>query len=171
VTGPRSTSAPAVAPDRSGASYASDELPVLLMRTAKAMHDRLAASYTASASTRQMTLVHGFAARYLDTHDNVTTVELAHHLGVTKQSMSEVVSALEKAGFVRRDPHPADRRARVLSLTEVGRRKLRDGRVRWAELEDDWEALVGPDELVRVRAALEAYLDAYPLGSEPGPTT
>ncbi len=144
----------------------ADELPLLLIRTAKAMLDRLAAAKPQTGPTR-LTVVHGFAARYLATHDNVTTVELAHHLGVTKQSTSEVVNALEQAGIVQRAPHPADRRARVLTLTDMGEEKLRDGRTRWLEAEREWEALVGASDLATVRAALEAYLEAYPPGSHP----
>src|SRR5437016_3767315 len=64
-----------------------------------------------------MTVVHGLAGRYLVGRDDVTAVELARYLGITKQSTSEVVTALEHAGIVRRAPHPTDRRARVLLLS------------------------------------------------------
>ena len=106
------------------------------------------------------TVVHGLAARYLVGRDDVTAVELARYLGITKQSTSEVVTALEHAGIVRRAPHPTDRRARVLLLSDAGAKKLADGRERWKELEDDWAALVGRDQLDVVRSALAAYLDA-----------
>ena len=71
-----------------------------------------------------MTVVHGLAARYLIGRDDVTTVELAGYLGITKQSTSEVVAPLERAGIVRRAPHPSDGRARVLLLTDDGAAKL-----------------------------------------------
>jgi DNA-binding MarR family transcriptional regulator len=107
-----------------------------------------------------MTVVHGLAARYLVGRDDVTTVELAHYLGITKQSTSEVVTTLERAGAVRRAPHPSDGRARVLLLTDEGKAKLDDGRERWQHLEDEWAELVGRDRLDVVRSALEAYLAA-----------
>jgi len=74
--------------------------------------------------------------------------------------MSEVVSALEREGLVHRAPHPSDGRARVLLLTDVGRRRLEAGRTRWTELEEEWAALVGTERLTVVRDCLEAYLAA-----------
>jgi DNA-binding MarR family transcriptional regulator len=77
---------------------------------------------------------------------------------VTKQSTSEVVATLEREGFVRRAPHPSDGRARVLLLTDEGRRRLEAGTRHWRELEQEWCELVGPEQLAVVREALEAYL-------------
>jgi DNA-binding MarR family transcriptional regulator len=146
----------------------SDELPILLVRAAKAMVDRLRAEHPDGGSS-SMTVVHGLAARYLVDRDDVTTVELARHLGITKQSASEVVGVLERAGTVRRAPHPSDGRARVLLLTDHGAAKLAEGRRRWNELEDEWAALVGRAELDVVREALTAYLevDQVRRGAEP----
>jgi DNA-binding MarR family transcriptional regulator len=138
-----------------------DELAVLVVRAAKALVDRLREEKAASGDeSPPLTVVHGLAARHLIGRDDVTNVELAHYLGVTKQSTSEVVGALERAGMVRRAPHPSDGRARVLLLTDEGRRRLEAGRARWFELEEEWAELVGRDRLQTVREALEAYLAA-----------
>ena len=138
---------------------APDELVVLLIRTAKALVERLRTEHPEDASS-PLTVVHGLAARYLAGRDDVTTVELARYLGVTKQSTSEVVALLEHSGIVRRVPHPSDGRARVILLTDEGATKLEDGRRRWQEIEDEWAGLVGRDRLEIMRSALSAYLDA-----------
>jgi DNA-binding MarR family transcriptional regulator len=138
---------------------AEDELVILVIRTAKALVDRLRAERPDSSSP--MTVVHGLAARYLLGREDVTTVELARYLGITKQSTSEVVAALEETGTVRRAPHPRDGRARVLLLTADGKAKLETGRRRWKRVEDEWAEVVGRDRLDVVRAALEAYLAAH----------
>ena len=132
---------------------------MLVVRTAKALVDRLRSEHP-DADSSPLTVVHGLAARYLIGRDDVTTVELARYLGITKQSTSEVVSALERAGTVRRAPHPSDGRARVLLLTAEGRAKLDAGRGRWQAVEQEWAELVGRDRLDVVRAALESYLAA-----------
>jgi DNA-binding MarR family transcriptional regulator len=131
----------------------------LIVRTAKALVDRLRAEGLGGAES-PLTVVHGLAARYLEGRDDVTSAELAHYLGITKQSTSEVVAALERAGFVRRAPHPSDGRARVLLLTDEGTVKLAYGRERWKCLEDEWAELVGRDRLDVTRSVLEAYLNA-----------
>ena len=136
-----------------------DELVVLVVRTAKALVERLRAE-TGDEATSPLTVVHGLAARHLLGRDDVTAGELARYLRITKQSTSEVVALLEQAGIVRRAPHPRDGRARVILLTDDGIAKLADGRRRWKGVEERWADLVGRDRLDVVRAALEAYLAA-----------
>lgn len=46
---------------------------------------------------------------------------LRDRLGVSARTITVLVDGLEKEGFVRRVPHPRDRRATVIELTEAGR--------------------------------------------------
>ena len=91
--------------------------------------------------------MHGLVTRYLDRHDDVTIIELADHLHVTKQSASELVGALEAGGYVRRRPNPADRRSRFLELTAKGRQGLTRSRDRWRRIEAEWASTAGDDAL------------------------
>src|SRR3954453_12771300 len=104
------------------AAASDDELVILLIRTAKAVVDRLRDERGPDAGT-EMTPMHGLAVHYLRGRDAVTTSDLARHLRITKQSASEVVAVLEANGLVRRAPHPTDGRARVLELTSAGEKK------------------------------------------------
>jgi DNA-binding MarR family transcriptional regulator len=151
------------------AEIQADELVILVVRAAKAMVERLRAEHPGDGSS-PMTVVHGLAARYLVGRDDVTAVELARYLGITKQSTSEVVALLEQSGIVRRAPHPRDGRARVLRLTDAGAAKLAAGRERWQRIEDEWVTLVGRDDLNVVRNALEAFL-ATDAAMSSGPMT
>jgi DNA-binding MarR family transcriptional regulator len=45
---------------------------------------------------------------------------ISDELGVTKRNVTALVDALEEEGLVRRRPHPTDRRATVIELTEQG---------------------------------------------------
>ena len=103
-------------------TVSDDELPLLMLRALKAMVERL--NEDEAVATSKFTPVHGLVTRYLDRHDDVTIIELADHLHVTKQSASELVGALEAGGYVRRRPNPADRRSRFLELTAKGRQGL-----------------------------------------------
>ena len=131
-----------------------------MVRAVKAM----VAEVYAGAEPRRpgLTVMHGIAARYLADHREVTTVELASHLRVTKQSASEIVGLLEREGYVIRRPHPDDGRARIIELTDEGRAGLVRSRARWAGVVDELEALVGPKDIATVRRVLEAYLKAHP---------
>ena len=138
-----------------------EELPLLMVRAVKAMVAEVAARHDTPNPTG-LTAMHGIAVRYIAERADVTTVELAAHLRVTKQSASEIVGALEREGYVERRPHPLDGRARVVELTESGWSGLQRSRARWRSLVSDLEALVGPDDVATVRRVLEAFLDAHP---------
>ncbi|GAA1838925.1 MarR family transcriptional regulator [Pseudonocardia ailaonensis] len=66
---------------------------------------------------------------------------LAQKLGVDRTVMTYLLDELEKAELVRRQPDPADRRARQIVITDAGRGRLCDleRRLRAAE-----EALLSP---------------------------
>jgi DNA-binding MarR family transcriptional regulator len=49
---------------------------------------------------------------------------LGERLGVTARSVTALVDGLEAEELVRRVPHPTDRRATIIELTEVGRRLI-----------------------------------------------
>ncbi len=57
---------------------------------------------------------------HLDEVDPTMVGELADHLGVTASTMSLHLKRLDEAGYVRRDPDPADRRVTNVRLTEAG---------------------------------------------------
>ena len=59
--------------------------------------------------------------------------ELGRHFGVGLPTMSEALSRLERAGYLERGSQRADRRARDVELTELGRAAVRDGSVLDAE--------------------------------------
>jgi len=139
-------------------TVSDDELPLLMLRALKAMVERL--NEDEAAATSKFTPVHGLVTRYLDRHDDVTIIELADHLHVTKQSASELVGALEAGGYVRRRPNPADRRSRFLELTAKGRQGLARSRDRWRRIEAEWASTAGDDALATVRAAMASYLSS-----------
>ncbi len=58
----------------------------------------------------------------LDPVDPTMVGELADHVGVTASTMSLTLKRLERAGLIRRDRDPADRRVMNVRLTDVGAR-------------------------------------------------
>ncbi|RVW03075.1 MarR family winged helix-turn-helix transcriptional regulator [Rhodococcus xishaensis] len=51
----------------------------------------------------------------------MTQRDLAAALRCSKRQVTALVDALEESGHLRRDPHPRDRRAHIVALTERGR--------------------------------------------------
>jgi DNA-binding MarR family transcriptional regulator len=58
---------------------------------------------------------------WLDVAGPVTQKRLADHAVADAMMTSQVLRALEKRSLVRREPHPVDRRARALAVTDEGR--------------------------------------------------
>jgi DNA-binding MarR family transcriptional regulator len=64
------------------------------------------------------------AMTVLERRSDLSTAQLARNAFVTDQSAADMVGALEDRGLVSRLPDPADRRRRVLRLTEAGKELL-----------------------------------------------
>jgi DNA-binding MarR family transcriptional regulator len=74
---------------------------------------------------------------------------------MTKQSMHELVVHLERAGYLRREPDPADSRARLIRLTERGHELERDAQAASARLHLDWRERLGARRFHDLWAALQ----------------
>jgi DNA-binding MarR family transcriptional regulator len=60
--------------------------------------------------------------------------DLAEHLGVTKAAVSQLLDPLIASGLAQRSENPADRRSKLIALTEKGQtqvKKSRDTRHAW----------------------------------------
>ncbi|MCT2594392.1 MarR family transcriptional regulator [Streptomyces sp. N2-109] len=66
---------------------------------------------------------HGAVLAYLDTEGSRAT-ELARHSGQHKQVVGKLIDELETLGYVQRRPDPADRRAKLVVPTALGRDQM-----------------------------------------------
>jgi MarR family transcriptional regulator for hemolysin len=66
-----------------------------------------------------------------------TQTELARIVGLDKTMMVVTLDELEAAGFAERRPSPTDRRARVIAVTEAGRRVIDEAEQITARIRDD----------------------------------
>jgi MarR family transcriptional regulator, lower aerobic nicotinate degradation pathway regulator len=63
--------------------------------------------------------------------------EIGAAMGIDPSTMVSLIDKLEKQGLAKRRPHPADRRAREISITPKGRRLLERCRKMALEVEDE----------------------------------
>jgi DNA-binding MarR family transcriptional regulator len=96
----------------------------LLLKAARLYHeqsmDRLRhKGYTVSAA-------HLALLPHLDL-DGTRMNVLAGRMGITKQGINQLVTEMERHGYLTRIPDPADARARLVILTEKGFRGVKDG--------------------------------------------
>jgi DNA-binding MarR family transcriptional regulator len=89
---------------------------------------------------------------------------------MTKQTVGEVVTDLEKRGYVERVPDPDDRRVKIIRLTTKGRDVYLTGWQLNQELEEEWGQRFGEDRVAALRETL-ALVHANHFGSAPPGST
>ncbi|MEV6322070.1 MarR family transcriptional regulator [Nocardia sp. NPDC051787] len=114
----------------------------------RALNDQLRARLDA-----QLRPAHYAVFRYLDPAGSRITA-LAEAAGMTQQSMGELVTHLERRGLVVRRVDPADRRARVVLVTEEGRAALEVATERIRDIERRLAGTLGERRLGELRTAL-----------------
>ncbi len=82
--------------------------------------------------------------------------ELAQAAQVTKQTAGFLVDQLERAGYVERTTDPSDGRARLVRITPRGARTIPIGAAVIADIEAEWTAQLGPEQMACLRATLTA---------------
>ncbi|TAL77498.1 MAG: MarR family transcriptional regulator [Burkholderiaceae bacterium] len=83
--------------------------------------------------------------------------EIARRAGITKQSMGELITQLEKDGLIERRPDPDDRRAKIVCFTPAGTKWLDAFRTALQDAESQMEDELGAANLRSLKRALEKY--------------
>ncbi len=79
----------------------------------------------------------------LTPREGMRVTDLADRLGMTKQSLGELATVLERDGMLESVRDPADRRVRILRPTAAGLAAVAAAERVIAEVEAEWRARVG----------------------------
>ncbi|WP_431679867.1 MarR family winged helix-turn-helix transcriptional regulator [Kitasatospora sp. KL5] len=123
-------------PDPASADRPRDAVLAQVREACRASGAAAAAFHTAVAEKAGLGASEARALDLLQRGGPLTAKELAERSGLAPASVTGLVDRLERKGFVRRVPHPADRR-RVLV------EHLPEASARLAALSEDWEREVG----------------------------
>lgn len=89
---------------------------------------------------------HGFAFQLL-APNGTTGNQLAEHLGVTKQAASQMIDFLEERSYVMRQPHPTDKRGKLVVLTHKGWDCIKAVETILAKREEHWSTVIGAERM------------------------
>ncbi|HEX4863026.1 MAG TPA: MarR family transcriptional regulator [Acidimicrobiales bacterium] len=81
--------------------------------------------------------------------------QLADRVGITKQSVNELLGHLEAHGYLLRVPDPADRRARVIRLTSKGQRLEHTIYAEAGAAQQRIAEILGPRRFAQLHSSLE----------------
>jgi DNA-binding MarR family transcriptional regulator len=80
--------------------------------------------------------------------------DLAAELKMSKQALNYLLGELERRGYLERDAHPDDMRAKRILLTRRGRSAVKVIREAVGDTERDWAEQLGPMRFDQLRALL-----------------
>ncbi|MDF2916881.1 MAG: MarR family transcriptional regulator [Microbacterium sp.] len=134
------------------------------LEAVRAFSDAMDRMHTGLRSDMDMNATDLSALRMLSIREQrgelVKPHDLARHLGISSASTTKMLDRLAKEGFIERAPHPNDRRALVITLTESSRQDF--GRHFAARLRRMREAMnpFSPEELATVTRFLDGMSEA-----------
>lgn len=96
---------------------------------------------------------------YLQEQDGLSHSELGRRLDVSPATVTKMIQRMEKAGFVQRQPDPADQRVSRVYLTEAGRAIQAELAERLKTIEAEAFAGFSPQDEVAMRRLLTQMRD------------
>ncbi len=125
----------------------------LLFKGARLLNEEALARVAARRGAPALRPAHTSLFPHLDL-EGTRIVDLAARVGVTKQAISQLVGELEEMGVVRREPDPADGRAKRVVLTARGREGFFDGLAVLRELEAELARELGERRMKELHGTL-----------------
>ncbi|MEO5817442.1 MAG: MarR family winged helix-turn-helix transcriptional regulator [Gemmatimonadaceae bacterium] len=96
-----------------------------------------------------------------------TGADIALLLGVTKQAASKLIDVMEHGGYVRRDTHSDDARAKTIAITAKGRKVLVTMEAIYRDLEAGWAHITSKKRVEALRTDLRKIVEAAHGGQLP----
>lgn len=124
----------------------------LLLRSSRDFSELIGSRLKAHGHTN-LRLPHADLIANLDWEGTRITT-LAARAGMTKQSMGPLVKEMEEAGYLERSVDAKDRRAFLVKLSPKGERLLRDVNEAIMEVEAEYIAIVGAEQMQNLRESL-----------------
>jgi DNA-binding MarR family transcriptional regulator len=91
--------------------------------------------------------------------DRPTLSELAQALVMDRAALSHTLKPLERDGLIRLESDQRDRRARLISLTALGRERASVARSCWVEAQAHFSKTFGRDQAIALQALLRIVTD------------
>jgi MarR family transcriptional regulator, temperature-dependent positive regulator of motility len=120
------------------------------------------------AAGADLTALQFAALEVIMEHGPLDQTDLALRIGYDRATTGGVITRLEQAGYILRQPHPTDRRSRMLVATALGRKICASLRAAAAHADQDILATLPPEAQEALFALLRSVVTACePMGLAP----
>ena len=99
------------------------------------------------------------------TPQGTRVVDIARHNSVSKQAIGQLANEIEALGYIRRLPDPTDKRSKLIQLTKQGIDLIKDSTTFIADIEDEFVALIGEQQLKKLSGILATLFKKLHLAS------
>lgn len=141
----------------------TDHIGLDILPLADALHNCVFAAF---AERGFGDLRFGHQAVFINIEDEGSTLtELAARAKISKQAMHELVNDLEARGYLERVPSPKDGRSKLIRTTDKGERSVEAAWEAIADIEQQWQAILGAANYKALRKALRALKGRYTDGA------
>jgi len=127
----------------------------------------IAAQRYAARGYAGLTPVHVFFMANLDL-DGTRIVTAADRMKTTKQFAGRLVQELESRHYVETTPDPTDRRATLVKVTDAGWQFFKDACEVKNEIEAEYQALIGEEQMGMLESVLETLATYNPQNADSG---
>lgn len=124
-----------------------------LLDQAHILFDKRALEYLHQKGYPMVTAAHGHLFRTVS-FEGARVTDMARQANLSKQAMSKLVMAFVEHGFLQWGYDPEDRRNRLVTVTDAGRKLMADCVVALRQAEADWAAVLGVGDMEQLRAIL-----------------
>ncbi len=97
--------------------------------------------------------------------ESVRLTELADRAGITQQAMGKLVKEMEREGYVKRHIDQSDKRAKIIELTEIGTKLVKDNMEIVDEILQEYSEALGSEGIEDLEKTLRNSVDALRLGN------
>jgi DNA-binding MarR family transcriptional regulator len=96
-----------------------------------------------------------------------TGADIAALLGVTKQAASKLIDEMERGGYLKRQPHGEDARAKAIAITARGRTFLTLVESIYRDIEEGWAGATSRARVEAIRRDLRIVVESAHGGKLP----
>ncbi len=90
-----------------------------------------------------------------------TSIEIAKLAGVTKQAIAKSIAAIERKGYIKRQPNSEDGRSQIIVFSPKGMRLLKVCIAAISQIESVYEAKLGKNAFAQLKYALTQLIGIY----------